>query len=88
MNDDYLCDTGTENYSEGGNTSTFFPKPLWDGDVECIGSRTHSSLVSEPPWFFKLLSQVTGDGIEMRVCRDEDTDNEDIAIEIVEIYVH
>ena len=87
VNNDYLCDTGARNYSVG-DTSVFFPEPLWDDDGVCVGSSMCFSLLfSEPPWFFKLLPQATSDNIEMRVCRDEGADNEDIAIEIVEIYV-
>ena len=40
-----------------------------------------------PPWFYKQLPQPTTDAIQMRVCRNEDADNEDIAIEMIEIYV-
>ena len=33
------------------------------------------------PYFLKTLPQPTTDDIEMRVCRNEGRDNEDIAIE-------
>ena len=39
------------------------------------------------PYFLKTLPQPTTDDIEMRVCRNERRNNEDIAIETVEIYV-
>ena len=44
--------------------------------------------MNHPPWFFKDLYQPATDEIEMRVCRDEDQANEDVAIESYEIYVH
>ena len=45
-------------------------------------------LCDEPPTlFFKELYQPTTDEIEMRMCRDEDQDD-DVAIESYEIYVH
>lgn len=40
-----------------------------------------------PPWFYKQLSEPIIDDIEMRVCRNEAAQDEDIAIEMVEIYV-
>ena len=36
---------------------------------------------------YKQLSQPTTDDIEMRVCRDVVASNEDIAIEMVELFV-
>ena len=39
------------------------------------------------PIFVKTLAQSTTDDIEMRLCRDELSSNEDVAIEVVEIYV-
>ena len=56
--------------------------PLWDG----AGCGPMSTCCA-PPWFYKQLPQPTTDDIEMRVCRDEDASNEDIAIEMVEIYI-
>ena len=52
--------------------------PMWcTGSDECCTT----------PYFVKTLPQSTTDDIEMRVCRKERRDNEDIAIETVEIYV-
>ena len=59
--------------------------PLWDG-AGC-GSGNTCCTFNTPPWFFKQLLNTTSDDIEMRVCRDEDGDNEDIAISIIEIFV-
>ena len=59
--------------------------PLWDGD-ECVANN-ECCPTDNPPYFLKTLSQPTTDDIEMRVCRNEGRDNEDIAIETVEIYV-
>ena len=52
--------------------------PMW-----CTGSDGCCTT----PYFLKTLPQPTTDDIEMRVCRNERRDNEDIAIETVEIYV-
>ena len=51
---------------------------LWDGE----GCRNH-----DDTWFYRQLPEATTDDIEMRVCRDEDRDNEDILIQSVDIYI-
>ena len=83
VGNDYFCDSGvaTEPIPE-----TFYAEdPLWDG-AGCDPQSTCCSF-NNPPWFYKQLPQATTDDIEMRVCRDEESENEDIAIEIVEIFV-
>ena len=80
---DYFCDTGCR---MGAQIRQFYPDdPLWDGDG-CASTSTCCSF-NHPPWFNKQLPSATTDDIEMRVCRDERRDNEDIAISNVEIYV-
>ena len=80
---DYFCDTGSRNRSHVGQ---FNPDdPLWDGAGCASNSRCCS--FNNPPWFNKQLPSATTDDIEMRVCRDEGRNNEDIAISNVEIYV-
>ena len=59
--------------------------PLWDG-AGCGATSTCCSF-NTPPWFYKQLPQPTTDDIEMRVCKNEKASNEDIAIEMFEIYI-
>ena len=80
---DYFCDTGVTNYRN--NPGFVGADPLWDG--EGCEERSSCCEFNTPPWFYKELPQPTTDDIEMRVCRDENVDNEDIAIEIIEIYI-
>ena len=40
-----------------------------------------------PPWFSVQLSDSTTDSIEVRICGDEDTGNENTPIELLEIYI-
>ena len=83
VGDDYFCDTGA---TTGSSTNVFHADdPLWDG-AGC-GSQSTCCSFNNPPWFYKQLPQSTTNDIEMRVCRDESTANEDFAIEVVEIYV-
>ena len=54
--------------------------PAWDGMNGC--------LTNNPPWFHRELSALTTNDIEMRVCRDQGrSDNEDIGITHIELYV-
>ena len=82
VGNDYFCDTG----SEGHRSFIFYgDDPLWDG-AGCGPLNTCCSF-NNPPWFYQQLPQPTTDDIEMGVCRSNDSSDEDIAIEIVEIYV-
>ena len=57
-------------------------------DFFCCGN--HCSMCSPPPLFYKQLPDPdtpTNDNIEMRVCRDQDGNDEDIAIEAIEFYI-
>ena len=77
---DYFCDAGNEVYTTG--EYGFQSEPLWDGSgCACCTNRSPSL-----PWFHKQLPQPTTDNIQVRVCKDEST-NEDIAIESMEVYV-
>ena len=83
VGNDYFCDTGSE---DRWQIIFYGDDPLWDG-AGCGPLNTCCSL-NTPPWFYKQLPQPTTDDIEMRMCRDNDPiNNEDIAIEIVEVYV-
>ena len=82
VGDDYFCDRSATN----APANLFHADdPLWDG-AGC-GSQSTCCSFNNPPWFYKQLPQSTTNDIEMRVCRDEGTANEDFAIEVVEIYV-
>ena len=82
---DFFCDSGNHQSGMRNAGKTFYgDNPLWDG-VRCPASN-NCCPTDNPPYFLKTLAQTTDD-IEMRVCRDEGSDTEDIAIETVEIYV-
>ena len=86
VGDDYFCDSGNPlHVRTPPNPTVYSDDPLWDGDG-CEPTNICCSF-NNPPWFHKQLSDLTTDDIEMRVCTDEDADNENVDIEIVEIYV-
>ena len=79
---DYFCDTASENHFQ---YIFYRDDPLWDGE----GCGTYSTCCSlnSPPWFMKQLSTPTTDDIEIRLCCDENRSNEDITMQIFELYV-
>ena len=79
---DYFCDTGSENHYQ---PIFYADDPLWDG--EGCGEFNTCCSWNTPPWFMKQLSSSISDDIEMRLCSNENRDNEDITVETVEIYV-
>ena len=79
VGENYFCDAGNEEFmgTGTGSDNNLQSDPLWDG-TDCL-------CCDNPPWFYQQLPQPTTDNIEMRVCRNEN--NENIAIEVVNIYV-
>ena len=87
---------GNDYFCESGNPTTtitnilYASDPLWDG--QGCGSPPCCDLSSPPgvtaPWFCKQLPQATTDDLEVRICGDEGTSNEDIQIKLIELYIH
>ena len=75
VGNDYFCDTGNHVPDD----------PLWDG-AGCEGSNTCCSF-NNPPWFMKQLSSNTTNNVELRVCRDQARNDEDIGLKIIALYV-
>ena len=83
VGNDYFCDTGS---SDDVKNDAFYPdNPLWDG--EGCGNLNICCFFNNPPWFSKMLDRSTSDDIEMRLCRDAGRLNEDVPIELIEIYI-
>ena len=58
--------------------------PLWDGQ-QCEG--TCCTGTNSPPWFSIQLPAPITDAIEVSICCDQDTADEDVPVELIEIYV-
>ena len=83
IGDDYFCESG----SPSDPTSQLYTDdPLWDGEG-CGGDEGHCCNVPGIPWFHKVLNTTTSDDIELRVCGDYKTDEEDVPVSLYEIYV-
>ena len=85
VGNDYFCESGNsnQNYAEILYTSD----PLWDG--QGCGS-LEGPCCSAPglPWFHRDYgSYTTNDYIELRICSEESTINEDTPVHFYELYV-
>ena len=79
---DYYCESGHSISQSGLATDD----PLWDGQ-DCGGVERTCCDPPNLPWFCKDLPQPTTDDLEFRLCGDESRSNEDIAIDLVELYI-
>ena len=80
-----LAVAGSWQHMDGQPPQFYSADPLWDG-AGCESGNACCRF-NIPPWFYKQLPDPTTDDIEMRVCRDEVSSNEDIAISIIKIFV-
>ena len=83
IGDNYYCESGNPANS-GHQSHLYVNDKLWDG-LQCEGNCCTGS--KTPPWFSVRLPAPTNDSIEVRICCDESTDNEDTPIELLELYV-
>ncbi len=82
IGNDYFCDTGSRSVYQ---FQLYADDPLWDG--QGCGPTSSCCQFNSPPWFCKELPQQTSDNIEVRVCRDFHRSDEDILVELIELYV-
>ena len=82
---------GNNYYSESGNSVSDFRRnylyrddKLWDGQ-QCEGTCCTST--NSPPRFSVQLPALTTDAIEVSICCDQGTGNEDVPVELIEIFV-
>ena len=81
---------GENYYCESGNPEDDFASQLYPGDKLWDGQQCEDSCCTgkSPPWFILQLPAPTNDVIEVRICDDESTDNEDNPVELIELYVN
>ena len=81
---DYFCESGiTGSYED--NRRIAIEDPLWDGDG--CGPGNSCCAQAGMPWFCRTLSQEVSEDIEVRLCSDEGISNEEVYIELLEVYV-
>ena len=84
VGNDYFCESiiAQRNYQR-----IFYSNAqLWDGQV-CEGGGTCCQF-NNPPWFTKSLTNSTTEDIELRLCLWDSSRSADIALELLELYVH
>ena len=88
VDSDYYCESGchTSSATDRRGSTLYTADPLWDGKG-CGSSETACCQRPLIPWFYKSLTYSTADSVEMRICCDQDTGDEDVLIEQYEIYV-
>ena len=83
---DYFCEAGSVKEENATDGILLPDDPLWDG-TGCSKAGNTCCSFNNPPWFYKQLPSSATGKIEMRVCRNSGNDNEDVAIENVEVYI-
>ena len=84
IGDSYYCESGNPN--DNFVHDLYSSDPLWDGQ-QCEGTCCNGTMANSPPWFSVRLPAPIMDIIEVSICCDQDTDDEDTPVELMEIYV-
>ena len=85
VGNNYFCEAGTPGTSI--SQIVYTSDPLWDGQG-CTGLESSCCAVPGIPWFHRDYGNTTTtDYIELRVCGDEGTNNDDAPVSYYEIYV-
>ena len=85
VGDNLICNTANLDQNIPKGNTPFLDYDLWSG--KGCSSRNQCCSVSGLPWFSRSLDSPTCDDVEMRVCNDEGTRNENVWLEQVELYV-
>ena len=80
----YFCDTGSLDLSGVGELMC--DRPLWDG-VGCGQENTCCEHQNNRSWFCADLNATVTEDIELRVCGNEETANEDTPLEFVHLFI-
>ena len=81
---DYYCESGL--YSAPWTYILYSDDVLWDGE-RCDANEAPCCNPPDLPWFCKELPEPTSDDLEVRICADQALSDEDIPIEVLELYV-
>uniref|UniRef100_A0A1X7VUC1 Fibrinogen C-terminal domain-containing protein n=1 Tax=Amphimedon queenslandica TaxID=400682 RepID=A0A1X7VUC1_AMPQE len=86
IGNDYFCESGNSDADRSFRSILYTSDPLWDGKG-CGGSEGVCCAAPGLPWFNKILNTTTTDYLELRVCGDEGTSNEDTPVTFYELYI-
>ena len=83
VKNDYYCESGNPTTTL---TTLLYPDdPLWDG-CQC-GENSKCCNSPDMPWFFKTFDTASDDAIEVRICQDQDGNDERTVLNVLELYV-
>ena len=83
----YFCESGNHKTSKYVKFILHTSDPLWDGKG-CGSNEGQCCLAPGLPWFHRDYgNSTTTDTIELRVCCNQGTSNEDVPVKYYEIYV-
>ena len=86
IGNDYFCESGNPSTNGSFAAQLYTQDPLWDGKG-CGSLEGNCCSATGLPWFNKVLNSTTTDYIELRVCGDQGTNDEDVPVSFYEIYV-
>ena len=85
VGNDYYCESGLP-ANQGWQSILYATDLLWDGQ-NCLSDESPCCTIAKMPWFLKSLGKVVNDYIEMRLCGNQDTYDEDTSVELFDVYV-
>ena len=83
VGNDYYCESG--DVGKADISTYYISDPLWDGAGCTTGNGCCARIGM--PWFYRKLPVPVADDFEIRICKSEGHNDEDIAIEKLEIFV-
>ena len=86
ISSDYYCETAN-NIPSGYSHHLYSNDTLWDRQ-QCVGGEAPCCTNPNMPWFLKKFNETTTENIELRVCDDEGTYNEDTLLQVIEFFVY
>uniref|UniRef100_A0A1X7T0X3 Fibrinogen C-terminal domain-containing protein n=1 Tax=Amphimedon queenslandica TaxID=400682 RepID=A0A1X7T0X3_AMPQE len=86
IGNDYFCESGNPATDGTFQAILYTSDPLWDGKG-CGSLEGVCCNASGLPWFNKVLNTASTDYLELRVCADSGTTDEDVPVSYYELYV-
>ena len=86
IGNDYYCESGNPKLNIWYPSTLFFNDTLWDGE-HCSAQEALCCNSTSMPWFTKALNEESNSPIEIRLCHDQESNTEDVPVDIIEILV-
>ena len=87
IGNDYYCESGNPSLDGTTLPILYTADPLWDGEGCCCLEVNCCTSRPSLPWFNKALGTTTTDYLELRVCGDQGTSDQDVPVSFYELYV-